>query len=128
MPGLQLDTGFLSAPEVVEYPTEGGKTAFMNYYPPRNKDWGLPQGHLPPLLVMIHGGPTSQCSANLSLKYQFWTSRGGARALELAHSCACKGCRDGRAPALPRYLADPVPGSEGRRLAGRQQGAISQCC
>ena len=61
---------------MVEFPTEGGKTAFMNYYAPRNKDYALPEGHLPPLLVMIHGGPTSQCSSNLSLKYQFWTSRG----------------------------------------------------
>ena len=73
---LQLGDGFLSAPEVVEYPTEGGKTAFMNYYPPRNQDFALPQGQLPPLLVLIHGGPTSQCSSNFSLKYQFWTSRG----------------------------------------------------
>ncbi len=34
---LQIDEGFLSAPSAVEFPTEGGLTAFMNYYPPKNK-------------------------------------------------------------------------------------------
>ena len=34
---LQIDEGFLSAPSAVEYPTENGLTAFMNYYPPKNK-------------------------------------------------------------------------------------------
>lgn len=34
---LQIDDGFLSAPAAVEFPTEGGLTAFMNYYPPHNK-------------------------------------------------------------------------------------------
>ena len=34
---MQLDTGYLSAPEVVEFPTEGGKTAYMNVYYPKNK-------------------------------------------------------------------------------------------
>ena len=35
--GPQLDEGYLSPPEAVEFPTEGGRTAYMNYYPPR---WG----------------------------------------------------------------------------------------
>ena len=34
---LQINEGFLSAPSAVEFPTEGGLTAFMNYYPPKNK-------------------------------------------------------------------------------------------
>jgi hypothetical protein len=38
---LQIDEGFLSAPSAVEYPTENGLTAFMNYYPPKNKVWFL---------------------------------------------------------------------------------------
>jgi hypothetical protein len=28
----------------------------MNYYPPKNKDFTLPPGQLPALLVKIHGG------------------------------------------------------------------------
>ena len=73
---MQIDEGYLSAPEAVEFPTEGGKTAFMNHYPPKNKDYRLPSGHLPPLLVKIHGGPTSQASTGFNLALQFWTSRG----------------------------------------------------
>ena len=33
---------------------------------------------LPPLLVQIHGGPTSAASTGLSLKKQYFTSRGFA--------------------------------------------------
>lgn len=34
---LQVDPGYLSEPSAVEFKTEGGLTAFMNYYPPKNK-------------------------------------------------------------------------------------------
>lgn len=48
----------------------------MNYYPPRNKDYRLPAGEVAPVLVKIHGGPTSQASTAFNLLYQYWTSRG----------------------------------------------------
>ena len=51
----QIDEGYLSAPQSVEFPTDGGVTAFMNFYPPKNKDYALPPGQKPPLLVKIHG-------------------------------------------------------------------------
>ena len=60
----------------IEYPTEGGVTAFMNFYPPTNKDYEFPPGQLPALLVKIHGGPTSAASTLFNIGYQFWTSRG----------------------------------------------------
>ena len=60
----------------IEFPTENNLTAFMNYYPPKNKDFKLPAGEQPPLLVKIHGGPTSQASTAFSPVYQYWTSRG----------------------------------------------------
>ncbi|WCO66358.1 prolyl oligopeptidase family serine peptidase [Iamia majanohamensis] len=37
-----------------------------------------PDGERPPLLVMIHGGPTSAARPVLELSRQFWTSRGVA--------------------------------------------------
>ncbi len=80
-----MDEGYLSVPRAVEFPTEGGLTAFMNYYPPANKDYALPPGELPPLLIKIHGGPTSQASTGFSLGIQYWTSRGGS----LLSSCPC---------------------------------------
>lgn len=122
----QVDPGYLSEPAAVEFATEGGRTAFMNYYAPRNKvplgsgtassaycllyryvplcavcpapnplpssptttraaqDYALPAGALPPLLVKIHGGPTSQASTAFNLGLQYWTSRGEGGAV-----CVC---------------------------------------
>ena len=42
----------------------------------QNKDFTGLDNTLPPLLVKIHGGPTAQTSNNLSLKIQYFTSRG----------------------------------------------------
>ncbi|KAF6265687.1 Alpha/Beta hydrolase protein [Scenedesmus sp. NREL 46B-D3] len=75
---LQLDPGYISEPRSIEFPTQGGVTAFMNFYPPTNKHYEFPLGQLPALLVKIHGGPTSAASTLFSIGYQFWTSRGFA--------------------------------------------------
>ena len=32
----QVEESYLSEPENIEFPTEGGLTAYMNYYRPRN--------------------------------------------------------------------------------------------
>ena len=45
----QVGPGFLLAPTSIEYPTEGGKTAFMNFYAAHNKDYQLPSGQATPL-------------------------------------------------------------------------------
>ncbi|KAL3136839.1 hypothetical protein ABBQ38_005546 [Trebouxia sp. C0009 RCD-2024] len=74
----QVSENYLSEPMTIEYPTDDGQTAFMNYYAPRNQDYQLPPGQTPPLLVKIHGGPTSQASTAFNLGYQYWTSRGFA--------------------------------------------------
>ena len=74
-----LDPGYLSEPQAVEFPTEGGKTAHALYYPPKNKDFTpTSRDERPPLLVKSHGGPTGATSTSLSLTIQFWTSRGFA--------------------------------------------------
>ncbi|MGO8705350.1 MAG: S9 family peptidase [Candidatus Brocadiia bacterium] len=75
---ITVDPGYLSAPEAVEFPTEGGRTAHAFFCPPRNRDYMAPAGERPPLLVMIHGGPTSSASTALNLRTQYWTSRGVA--------------------------------------------------
>jgi dipeptidyl aminopeptidase/acylaminoacyl peptidase len=71
-----IDEGYLSIAQPVEFPTTGGQTAHAFYYPPRNRDFAAPEGEHPPLLVKSHGGPTAMSSAALSLNIQFWTSRG----------------------------------------------------
>ena len=73
---LGLDPAWFSRPEPIDFPTSGGRTAHALYYPPTNPDVEAPPGERPPLLVMIHGGPTSAARPQLSLATQFWTSRG----------------------------------------------------
>jgi dipeptidyl aminopeptidase/acylaminoacyl peptidase len=72
----ELDPGYISLPEEIAFPTEHGLTAFGFFYPSRNRDYVAPQGELPPLLVMSHGGPTSATDGVFSPSIQFWTSRG----------------------------------------------------
>ncbi|MFN0087988.1 MAG: prolyl oligopeptidase family serine peptidase [Blastocatellia bacterium] len=71
-----VDPAFVSIPRAIEYPTENGLTAHAFFYPPVNRDYAAPEGERPPLLVKIHGGPTSATSATLRLTNQYWTSRG----------------------------------------------------
>ena len=73
-----VDSGYLSAPETIEFPTENGLTAHAFFYPPVNRDFTGPEGEKPPLLLKSHGGPTGATSNALDLGIQFWTSRGFA--------------------------------------------------
>src|ERR1700730_7198327 len=67
---------YLSVPEAIEFPTEGGVTAHAFFYPPVNPEYEAPASELPPLIVYVHGGPTGSVSNALDLGDQFWTSRG----------------------------------------------------
>ncbi len=76
--GEKLDPLYLSLPTSIEFPTEGNKTAYALYYPPKNDGYEAGDGSLPPLMVISHGGPTSRCHSDLNLGIQYWTSRGFA--------------------------------------------------
>ncbi len=67
---------YFSVPTHLAFPTEGGLTAYANYYPPANPDYLPAPAEKPPLVVKCHGGPTSSASSVLSLGIQYWTSRG----------------------------------------------------
>ena len=73
---IEIDLGYLSMPQSIEFPTENGLTAHAFYYAPQNKDYRAPDGERPPLIVFSHGGPTGSTSATFSLSIQYWTSRG----------------------------------------------------
>jgi len=75
---LTVDPAYLSRPRLLEFPSEGGRTAFAWYYPPANPDAAAPAGDLPPLVVSTHGGPTSNANTYLDLAIQAFTSRGFA--------------------------------------------------
>lgn len=74
----EVDVGYLSTLESVEFPTEHGQSAFGFFYPPVNQEYLAPDGERPPLLVMSHGGPTGATDNVLDLHKQYWTSRGFA--------------------------------------------------
>ncbi|WP_040339899.1 alpha/beta hydrolase family protein [Candidatus Blastococcus massiliensis] len=77
---LGLDPAWFSRPEHVTFPTEDAGTGIdvghALVYPPTNPEVAAPNGDLPPLLVLVHGGPTSAASPVLNLAVQYWTSRG----------------------------------------------------
>jgi len=75
---IRIDPDSISPAVPVAYPTEGGRTAHAFLYRPRNRDHHAPEEERPPLLVMIHGGPTAATAGVFNLKIQFWTSRGFA--------------------------------------------------
>jgi dienelactone hydrolase len=70
--------GYVSRPEALEFPTDGGLTAFAYYYPPTSPDHAPEPDTLPPLIVEVHGGPTAATVPAYSVSRHFWTSRGFA--------------------------------------------------
>lgn len=74
---LEFDIEYMSASQHVAFPSNN-RTAYGFYYAPQNKDYKAPANEKPPLIVLIHGGPTSMAKGSFQLKQQFWTSRGFA--------------------------------------------------
>jgi dipeptidyl aminopeptidase/acylaminoacyl peptidase len=75
---LGLDPAWCSRPEAIEFPTAGGQVAHALLYPPTNPECAGPADERPPLLVFIHGGPTSAARPMVQLSRQYFTSRGFA--------------------------------------------------
>jgi dipeptidyl aminopeptidase/acylaminoacyl peptidase len=81
---LGLASGWLPVPEQIEFPTyspEGGldrelEQAHALVYPPTSPDHEAPADERPPLVVLVHGGPTGSVRTQLQLAVAFWTSRG----------------------------------------------------
>ena len=76
-----LDDAWFSRPEHVAFPStdlDGVTEAHALVYPPANPEVTGPAGELPPLVVVVHGGPTAAASPVLTLGVQYWTSRGFA--------------------------------------------------
>lgn len=71
-----LSSDYFSNAETIEFPAKGGGNSHAFYYPAKNPEYSAPDGTLPPLIVMSHGGPTSACVSTLDLEIQYWTTRG----------------------------------------------------
>ena len=66
----------LSSPEAISWFSESGLRIHGLYYPPISSRF-KGQGR-PPLIVAVHGGPTSQADAGYSSRNQFFATRGYA--------------------------------------------------
>ena len=71
-----LSPAWVPTIQEVSFPVGENAKAYGTYFPPANPDVTAPEGSAPPLIVMIHGGPTSKASPTYSVSKYFWTSRG----------------------------------------------------
>lgn len=81
---LEFHTDNISQAQAIEFPSANQSTAHAFYYPPQNRDYESAEDELPPLVVIIHGGPTGQSSSCFNLGTQYWTNRGFA-VLDINH-------------------------------------------
>lgn len=65
-----------SPAQPIEWITKDGETAYGLYYPPHHPG-GTGKG-LPPLIVNVHGGPTSQVKNSFNPRAQYFATRGYA--------------------------------------------------
>ena len=74
---VTLPAGSVAVAEPVSWAGEQGEV-FGWFYSPTNSDAQAPEGTLPPLITLSHGGPTAMATSGFRLDYQFWTTRGYA--------------------------------------------------
>jgi dipeptidyl aminopeptidase/acylaminoacyl peptidase len=75
---LEVEPADASLGELVEFPTDGDRTAFGILYRPTSRTFRGAAGTRPPLIVTSHGGPTAQASTAFAVLNQLFTSRGFA--------------------------------------------------
>ncbi len=119
-----LPAGFLSQPQALAWQSSDGVAVHGLYYPPANPDFEA--AGAPPVIVYIHGGPTSQVFDAFNLEADFFTSRGygyfainyrGSTGYGRAYRDALKGewgridlqdTIEGSQALIARGLADPA--------------------
>lgn len=73
---LELDLRYVSVAEPIDFPGADGLISHGFYYAPANPNYSGPEAELPPLVISVHGGPTSHVTTALDLGIQLFTSRG----------------------------------------------------
>ncbi|MBS1304279.1 prolyl oligopeptidase family serine peptidase [Loktanella sp. SALINAS62] len=70
----------IAAPTPITFASgpDGTAQAHAFHYAPQNPHFAAPTGEKPPLIILIHGGPTAAATAGLDLTIPFFTSRGFA--------------------------------------------------
>jgi dipeptidyl aminopeptidase/acylaminoacyl peptidase len=71
------DPAYLPDARQVQLSTRpNGRVVHALVYPPTNPEVTAPVGELPPFIVHVHGGPTSNSVPSVSMEKAFFTSRG----------------------------------------------------
>jgi dipeptidyl aminopeptidase/acylaminoacyl peptidase len=73
-----LPAATISRAQRIDFPSADGRTAHGQLYLPASAQVRGPDDELPPLLVIIHGGPTAAAGASFRPSTQYWTTRGFA--------------------------------------------------
>ena len=68
----------ISHPQSLYFPSTDHHPVHSFFYPPCNSAHSLKDHERPPLVVFLHGGPTSACYPVFDARIQFWTQRGFA--------------------------------------------------
>ncbi len=69
------DATWLPRSEQMTFPSLGREVHAI-FSPPTNPDFHAPSGELPPVVALVHGGPTAHTQASVDLAVAFYTSRG----------------------------------------------------
>lgn len=75
---IPVDKENISIPQKIKFPTSDGEFAYGHLYLPKNKNYLPLRNKLPPVRVLLHGGPTYRASTGFSLSKVFWTGQGHA--------------------------------------------------
>jgi dipeptidyl aminopeptidase/acylaminoacyl peptidase len=119
---LALDPADVSTAQAWSWTDTDGLTVHGLLHEPRLSGVEGLEGELPPLIVMVHGGPTSRTEASFATSTQFWTTRGFA-VLHVNYSGSTGYGRAYRERLLGRWglldIDDCVTGALSLALAGR---------
>jgi len=119
---LPVDPADVSPAQDWSWTDTDGLTVHGLLHQPRLTDVEGPEGDLPPLIVMVHGGPTSRTEASFATSTQFWTTRGFA-VLHVNYSGSTGYGRSYRERLLGRWglldIDDCVTGAISLALAGK---------
>jgi len=76
-----LEEAWVSTPEELTFDTVAGVSATLLFFAPQAPGWSGPPGTAPPLIVLVHGGPTAAAEPGFDPAVQLWTTRGLAVAI-----------------------------------------------